>query len=199
MKFVEVVINVKEVEKKVEKEYKVFFKILKSLEYFDFRVFFLRMIVDIIFYRRFVEVFEKVYKEVIELIEEFGYVDVFEMFEIVLGNQVFSGFVLILGILVVQVVFYGFFGSRILFEDVFEELFKNFLDNVVFLFEKFREIRDKLEKFRVFCEKMSENYRIFEQNVVYLVVQVFVESVRKNEEQYKVVVDGLLKRYLEEK
>lgn len=49
-----------------------------------------------------------------------------------------------------------------MFEDVFEELFKNFLDNVVFLFEKFREIRDKLEKFRVFCEKMSENYRIFE-------------------------------------
>lgn len=46
---------------------------------------------------------------------------------------------------------------------------------------------------------MSENYRILEQNAVHPVVQAFAESARKNEEQHKVVVDGLLKRYSEEK
>ncbi|BAD85286.1 hypothetical protein, conserved [Thermococcus kodakarensis KOD1] len=199
MKLAEAVTNVKEVEKKAEKEYKALLKTLKSPEYSDLRVLLLRMTVDTILHRRLAEALEKAYKEAIELIEEFGYVDVPETPETAPGNQVSSGLVLIPGIPAVQVAPYGLLGSRIPPEDALEELLKNLPDNVALPPEKLREIRDKLEKLRALCEKMSENYRILEQNAVHPVVQAFAESARKNEEQHKVVVDGLLKRYSEEK
>lgn len=98
MKLAEAVTNVKEVEKKAEKEYKALLKTLKSPEYSDLRVLLLRMTVDTILHRRLAEALEKAYKEAIELIEEFGYVDVPETPETALGNQVSSGLVLIPGI-----------------------------------------------------------------------------------------------------
>ncbi|WP_054841469.1 hypothetical protein [Thermococcus peptonophilus] len=104
MKLAEAVTNVKEVEKKAEKEYKALLKTLKSPEYADLRVLLLRMTVDTILHRRLAEALEKAYKEAIELIEEFGYVDVPETPETAPPrNQVSSGLVLIPGIPAVHV------------------------------------------------------------------------------------------------
>lgn len=138
MKLAEAVTNVKEVEKKAEKEYKALLKTLKSPEYSDLRVLLLRMTVDTILHRRLAEALEKAYKEAIELIEEFGYVDVPETPETAPGNQVSSGLVLIPGIPAVQVAPYGLLGSRIPPEDALEELLKNLPDNVALPPEKLR-------------------------------------------------------------
>jgi hypothetical protein len=198
MRLIDEVTNVKEVEKKAEKEYRNLLKNLKSPEYADLRVLLLRMTVDTILHRRLAEAIEKAYKEAVELIEEFGYVDVPEIPENAPRNQVSSGLVLIPGIPAVQVAPYGLLGSRIPPEDALEELLKSLPDNVALPPEKLKEIRDKLERLKVLCEKMGKNYRILEQNAVHPVIQAFAESARKNEEQHMVVVEGLLRRYSKE-
>ncbi|WP_457751515.1 hypothetical protein [Thermococcus sp.] len=195
MTMVETVKELKKIESKAEREYKVLLKKLKDSEYADLRVLILRMAVDTILHRRIVEALEKAYKDALKLVEDFGYGEEIELPEDAPRLQVSQDVVLIPGMPAMVLAPYGPLGSRIPPEEALRELLKNMPEDVVIPEEKLEELRKFLSEFTELSEGMKGNYKKLERKAIHPILRAFAREAARNEEQPAALLERLLEKY----
>ncbi|WP_297520719.1 hypothetical protein [Thermococcus sp.] len=173
----------REIEKKAEREYRKALNKFKDPEYSDLRNLILRITVDTIFHRHLMEALEKAYEEALKLVREFE------------GEEENTGIALIPGVpTIVMPLGFGRIGARVPPEEVLEEYLRNFPSEVL-LPEDDGKMGEFIKKYLDMERGMEELYNRMSKRAFHPVVRALAQEIKRNEEQHRAILDGLMKKY----